>query len=191
MRFFILLSVTFFAGSIPFSYLVGKILFNLDIRDFGNDNNPGPANSFRANGLKLGVPSLVLDYLKGVMPLYLIITRNELHFFPFVVISIAPILGHIFTPFLKFKGGKGITTTFGVWSALTLWEVPTFLGGTFVIFALLKRIYGKKINDRMIVVISSALLVFFVAIRFADIRFTTIAILNAILLIFGQYRGTL
>jgi len=188
MRYTFLFLIAFIAGSIPFSYLIGKIFFKVDIRDFGKDANPGPANSFHAVGFALGFPSLLFDYLKGAVPLYFIIDKCKLPLFPFVLIALAPILGHMFTPFLDFKGGKGVTTTFGVWSALTLWEVPTLLGGIFVIFLFLRKVFKEKITDRMIVVTSMILLVIFVRVVYADIKLTIIAILNWILLVFGQYR---
>ncbi|MEF3244399.1 MAG: glycerol-3-phosphate acyltransferase [Caldisericaceae bacterium] len=188
MLYVFLFLITFFIGSIPFSYLLGKIFFKVDIRDFGKDRNPGPTNSFRAVGFKLGFPSLLFEYLKGVLPLSFIFSKYNLPFIPSVLIAIAPVLGHMFTPFLRFKGGKGVTTTFGIWSALTLWEVPTFLGGIFTLFVFLRKFYKEKITDKMIVVISTILLVVFVSIKYSDLRLTSVAVINSILLLFGQYR---
>ena len=110
---------------------------------------------------------------------------------PFALISIAPVLGHVFTPFLKFKGGKGIDTTVGIWSALTLWEVPVFLGGFFTIFLILKKIVKEKITDTLIVIVSMILLIVFVAFRYRSLHYILTAFLNASLLLLGQYREKL
>ena len=188
MLYPILVLINFVVGSIPFSLLLGKVFFRVDIRKFGEDHNPGPANAFKAEGLILGIPSLILDYLKGAVPLYFFISKFSLNPFIFVILSIAPILGHMFTPFLKFRGGKGITTTFGVWSALTLWKVPTFLGSIFLFFLIIKQFFKEKISDRLIIVTASVLLVVFVFFQFRDPKLTYVSILNSILLIFGQYK---
>lgn len=187
MEIVLLFFVAFLLGSIPFSYIFGK-LFKKDIRDYGEDRNPGPANSFRAGGPVIGIPSLIFDFLKGAVPVSLIINSFTLSPISFIFISIAPILGHMFTPFLKFRGGKGITTTFGIWSALSLWEVPTFIGSLFLIFLLLRKNLKVNITDKMIVITSAIILVVFVYFRYQDVRFFAIAMINSILLIFGQYR---
>jgi len=188
LKYAILFLTNFIIGSVPFPYLIGKIFFKTDIRTFGDDNNPGSVNAFKAKGLILGIPSLFLDYLKGAIPLYFFISKFNLNPFIFCILSNAPILGHMFTPFLKFRGGKGITTTFGVWSALTLWKVPTFLGSIFLFFVILKPFFKDKISDRLIVVTASVLLVVFVFFQFRDPRLTYVSILNSIILIFGQYK---
>jgi len=127
-----------------FSYWFGKIK-GKDIRQFG-DGNPGAVNAFKAVGWKIGIPAMLLDYLKGVLPLFFIIRNTTINDFRLIPIAIAPVLGHAFSPFLKFRGGKTITTTFGVWTALTLWEVPTILGLTFTFLK-----YGLKIkNDALV-----------------------------------------
>lgn len=183
-----LVMINFVVGSIPFSLLLGKLFFRIDIRNYGKDRNPGATNAFKAKGPILGIPSLILDYLKGAVPLYFFISKFSFNPFIFVILSIAPILGHMFTPFLKFRGGKGIATTFGVWSALTLWEVPTFLGGIFLIFVILKQFSKEKITDRLIVITASVLLVAFVFLKFRDSKLTYVSMLNSLLLIIGQYK---
>ncbi|PHJ14475.1 membrane protein, partial [Fervidobacterium sp. SC_NGM5_G05] len=60
------------------------------------------------------------------------------------VAALAGILGHAFSPFLKFKGGKAVATMFGAWSVLTKWEGPMLLGCVFTIFSIFNRIKGKK-----------------------------------------------
>ena len=61
----LILSFFFLIGSIPFSYIIGK-LAKIDIRNFG-DNNPGAKNAFLAGGIRLGLPAGILDFLKGAI----------------------------------------------------------------------------------------------------------------------------
>lgn len=106
----------FFSGSIPFSLLIGKLVARRDIRTVG-DGNPGGANALRAGGLKAGVPAIFLDIAKGFVPVYFA-QRHGLAGWDLVPVAIAPILGHAFSPFLKFRGGKALAATGGVWLAL-------------------------------------------------------------------------
>lgn len=114
----------FAAGSIPFSLIAAK-LAGKDIGAYG-EGNPGAANAFRAGGLKVGIPSLILDSFKGVIPVAMLVPRASYWQVP--IIAIAPVLGHAFSPFLKFRGGKAIATSFGIWTALTVWWAPSAMG---------------------------------------------------------------
>ncbi|MCX8095734.1 MAG: glycerol-3-phosphate acyltransferase [Caldisericia bacterium] len=124
--------VFFFYGSILFGYLLSKIFYKEDIRKYG-DGNPGTWNAFKVGGAKIGIPTLILDYSKGLIPSIItqkLYPQNSLYL---IILSIAPILGHAFSPFLKFKGGKTMASSFGLWTALTLWEGPTLMGITTLI----------------------------------------------------------
>lgn len=98
------------------------------MRQFG-DGNPGSANAFKAGGWACGIFALLLDYLKGCLPVLLANSYLSIDKVWIILIAIAPILGHAFSPFLGFKGGKAIATTFGVWTGLTLYKAPLVLGG--------------------------------------------------------------
>jgi glycerol-3-phosphate acyltransferase PlsY len=128
-------AISYLAGSVPFSLLLTKLL-GKDIRRFG-EGNPGVANAFRAGGMLIGIPALILDSFKGLIPV-LIFTEHTSSW-QTVVISIAPVLGHAFSPFLSFKGGKAITTSFGIWTGLTVWQAPTVMGLGAIIAATLLR----------------------------------------------------
>jgi acyl-phosphate glycerol 3-phosphate acyltransferase len=134
MRILYLFLVEFLAGSIMFSYIIGK-LFDKDIRQFG-DGNPGSFNLKRALGLKASLIGSVLDYSKGAFPLYYIIHHYELNSYQIAIIAVAPILGHMFSPMLKFKGGKAVSVSFGVWTALTDFVVALFYATMVVVFIL-------------------------------------------------------
>jgi len=123
----VLIIFGFLLGSIPFSILLGRLFRHTDIRTYG-DGNPGAANAFKAGGWKTGVPALLLDFLKGAVPVYLAGNHFQISGAWMIPIAIAPIAGHAYSPFLHFKGGKAITTTFGVWAGLTLYQAPLLLG---------------------------------------------------------------
>jgi glycerol-3-phosphate acyltransferase PlsY len=119
--------VGFWLGSIPFSVWLGKLALGKDIRGYG-DGNPGATNVFRAGGRKSGMLAVLLDILKGTIPVGISYLGLELRGGEVVLIAIAPVLGHAFSPFLKFQGGKAVAVTFGIWVGLTIWEAPTVLG---------------------------------------------------------------
>lgn len=117
----IMLTVTaFLSGSLMFSYWLGRIA-SKDIRREG-DGNPGAFNLWQAAGYRLGMLGIVLDFAKGYIPLLLMLQSGFIQGYEPVYVAPAFILGHVFSPFMKFKGGKAIAVTFGVWSALTRFE---------------------------------------------------------------------
>jgi glycerol-3-phosphate acyltransferase PlsY len=108
---------SYFLGSIPFGYLVGKVK-GYDLRKEGS-GNIGATNVFRVVGKKEGIFAFVLDFLKGFLPV--------MYFFDISVLAgilalIGAIIGHMTTPFLRFKGGKGVATGFG--GIVALMPVP-------------------------------------------------------------------
>jgi len=118
----------FWLGAIPFSLLVGRLVRGVDIRAYG-DGNPGSINAFKASGWQAGVVSLVLDFLKGCLPTLAAMRHLGGLNAWMLPIAIAPVLGHAYSPWLRFKGGKAIVTTFGIWTGLTLYQAPLLLGG--------------------------------------------------------------
>jgi acyl phosphate:glycerol-3-phosphate acyltransferase len=119
--------LAFVAGALPFSVWAGRLVLNQDIREFG-DHNPGAANAYRAGGLPLGATAVLLDFLKGALPVGLATHVTGIEDWALVPIALAPVLGHAFSPFLRFRGGKALAVTFGIWTGLTLWLAPTALG---------------------------------------------------------------
>lgn len=127
----------FLSGSIMYSYLIAKLL-GINLCLIG-DRNPGLTNLWRAKGIKFGIIGLLLDYFKGIFPLILFITNDIIHDELLIsIIAFFGILGHAFSPILRFKGGKAIATSFGAWTVLTKWEALTILGITFLLFTFLK-----------------------------------------------------
>jgi glycerol-3-phosphate acyltransferase PlsY len=104
-----------------FSYWLG-LMAKKNLKVVG-DGNPGALNLWKASGYKLGIAGILLDFLKGYLPLMLVIGSGYAQGFLIVALALAPIAGHAFSPFLKGRGGKAIAVSFGVWSALTGFEV--------------------------------------------------------------------
>lgn len=111
-----LIGLFYLIGAIPTAYLVGKITQGKDLRTLGS-GNVGATNAFRVLGKKAGFFVFLVDFLKGFLPVLTakVFYDHELYF---MFLAAAPILGHIFTPFLGFKGGKGVATGAGVLLAL-------------------------------------------------------------------------
>ncbi len=140
----ILLTVLeFFSGSLMFSYWLGLVK-KKDIRTIG-DGNPGAFNLMQTSGLKLGVLGVFLDFMKGYFPLVVFIGTGHIKGFQIIPLAIAPILGHIFSPFMKFNGGKGLAVTFGVWSALTKFQISFLLVFVVEILHIITTFYTNKI----------------------------------------------
>jgi glycerol-3-phosphate acyltransferase PlsY len=102
----------FTLGSMPFSVWLGRLFMHEDIRSYG-DHNPGAANVFRAGNPSLGMAAVLLDIGKGI-PFILLAKAHGLSLTAAVAIGVCAILGHAFSPFLRFHGGKGVAVTFGV-----------------------------------------------------------------------------
>lgn len=107
----VLLIISYLVGSIPFSLLIGKFAFDKDLRKFGS-GNLGSTNAFRILGKKAGIIILILDILKGAIPVLLghLFAPEYFHVFIF---GLAAALGHVFSIFIKFKGGKAVATSGG------------------------------------------------------------------------------
>ncbi len=121
-----LILLAYLIGSIPFGYIAGK-LNGLDLREHGS-NNIGATNAIRVLGKAWGIPVFILDFLKGLLPVLAVklSSTGELSSMPLtdtllmLGVLLAVVLGHTFTIFLHFKGGKGVATTAGGLFALSL-----------------------------------------------------------------------
>lgn len=109
--------LAFLSGSLMFSYWLG-LMAKHNLKDVG-DGNPGALNLWRAAGYTYGLTGIALDFLKGYVPVFWLVATGSAAGFGLVLPSAAAILGHAFSPFMGWKGGKAIAVTFGVWSALT------------------------------------------------------------------------
>jgi len=118
-------------GSVPFGYILCFLVTRRDIRDEGS-GNIGATNVLRTLGPAGGAATLVLDVLKGALPVW-----YGLHHFnnPYLVLAAASaaILGHMYSPFLKFRGGKGIATFLGAFAVFHPLAAGLFLAGFFTV----------------------------------------------------------
>jgi len=128
--------ISYLLGSIPTAYLAGKAIKGVDIRKFGS-GNVGATNALRVLGPGAGITVLIIDILKGLLSVVfvsdLVLSKTVLLDAGFIRVldGFCCILGHNWTVFLKFKGGKGVATTIGVLLGLAL-----RLAGLKVIFGL-------------------------------------------------------
>lgn len=102
----------FLCGSIPFGLLLVKLAGKGDVREHGS-GNIGATNVSRVGGKALGVVTLLLDILKGFLPVYLA-SKAGIGSTYLPLLALMAVLGHVFTPWLKFQGGKGVATALGV-----------------------------------------------------------------------------
>lgn len=117
--------LAYLIGSVPFGYIAGR-LNGIDLREHGS-KNIGATNAVRVLGKKWGIPVFICDFLKGFVPLWLmglhlggdpaLFSTAEMGWFLGVMAAL--VLGHTFTCFLHFKGGKGVATTAGCLFALS------------------------------------------------------------------------
>lgn len=129
----LLLTLSYLLGAVPTSYWVGRGAYGVDLRTVGS-GNLGATNTFRVLGWKAALPVMLFDMFKGWLPVW---------FFPTLLaeptlawtlaFGTAAIVGHVFSVWVRFRGGKGVATSAGVFLALAPWAV---LVGLVVFFGL-------------------------------------------------------
>ncbi len=119
--------IAFGIGSLPFGYWVGR-LRGVDVRQYGS-GNIGATNVFRVLGAKMAAVVLVLDAFKGWLPTFAVMQATH-HDAYALLVGAAAIVGHTFSPFMRFRGGKGIATGLGVLLAAT----PAVAGIAFLVW---------------------------------------------------------
>lgn len=124
-----LLALSYLVGSTPTSYWVGKGVHGLDLREHGS-GNLGATNALRVLGWKSALPVVVVDIVKGWVPAALFPGLAGVAFPWSFAFGLAAILGHMFSVWVGFKGGKGMATSAGVFLALA----PMAVGAGFAIW---------------------------------------------------------
>ncbi len=133
-------AVAFLLGSIPVGYLLVRNFHKQDIRSVGS-GNIGATNVLRAGGKGLGAATFVLDVLKGCSAVWLgawlgglllsMLPNRDL----LALAALCAVLGHMYTPWLGFKGGKGVATGFGVFLVAAPWAALAAIGVFAVVLA--------------------------------------------------------
>ncbi len=117
--------ISYLIGSIPVGYIMGRLIKGIDIRNFGS-GNIGATNVFRVVGKGPGITVLILDILKGFIPVFflgdILSTKNTVISQELlrIILGMSCISGHNWTIFLGFKGGKGMAAGLGVLLGLSI-----------------------------------------------------------------------
>jgi glycerol-3-phosphate acyltransferase PlsY len=138
LNYVIAIIVSYLLGSISFSYLAGKMLRGIDIRQHGS-GNAGATNTLRVLGKGPGITVFLLDIFKGVLAVWLGGWFAAGSLTLQILCGIAVIIGHNWPVFFNFKGGKGIATTIGV--MLTLSFLPVIIAGVIAIASIVVTRY--------------------------------------------------
>lgn len=146
--FAVLILGGFLLGSVLFSKWVSSVLCGVDICENSPDHNPGATNVFLSCGVSMGVLALVLDLLKGFLPVFAACRYGDVKNTLFALVMLAPVLGHAIGIYDHFHGGKCIATSFGVEIAL-LGEtgVAWVLAGLYILFSTLVKISPNRIRS--------------------------------------------
>ncbi len=150
MELILLLLLAYLLGSIPSALWVGKLFYNMDIREHGS-GNLGGTNTFRVLGKKAGLVVTILDVLKGTAAVLLSIVPffESASVNPLLLGSLA-VIGHMYPVFARFKGGKAVATSGGV---LLGYHWPVFLIVLVAFFIFLKMTKMVSLSSMLVAVI--------------------------------------
>jgi glycerol-3-phosphate acyltransferase PlsY len=171
---------SYFLGAIPFGYILCYLTDKKDIRQEGS-GNIGATNVLRTKGKTFGLITLVLDMLKGILP----ILYGLMHFdSPVLIIGggAAATLGHLYSVYLKFKGGKGVSTFFGMMAMFHFPSALVFAGVFLFTYFLTRYISASSI--------AGAAALFFV-ILFINVMEVSMIVFMVVLLIIIKHRSNI
>lgn len=118
----LLLAAAYLIGGFPTSYVVARALRGIDLREHGS-GNLGATNAYRVLGARAAIPIFLVDIFKGFFPVFVFPTVDAAAPAWAFAYGAAAILGHVFSPYVGFKGGKGVATGAGVFLALAPFAV--------------------------------------------------------------------
>jgi glycerol-3-phosphate acyltransferase PlsY len=131
------LVASYLLGAIPTSYLAGRLFRGIDLREHGS-KNLGATNVYRIMGWRYAIPVGIFDVAKGAVPVLIIGPAvSALGWFP-LVCGVMAVVGHVFSVFVGFKGGKGVATSAGV----VLGLAPMAVGICLLVWALIVWMSG-------------------------------------------------
>ena len=171
---------SYFLGAIPIGYILCYLTDKKDIRQEGS-GNIGATNVLRTKGKAFGFVTLILDMLKGILPILYGLTHFDS---PVLIIGggAAAILGHLYSVYLKFKGGKGVSTFLGMMAVFHFPSAMVF-GGIFLFTYFLTRYISASS-------IAGVAAVFFV-ILFTSVMEVSMIVFMVVLLIIIKHRGNI
>ncbi|TJX16146.1 glycerol-3-phosphate 1-O-acyltransferase PlsY [Tissierella creatinini] len=177
MEIFKIITLSYLLGCFSTAYLIGKIFKNIDIRGYGS-GNAGATNVMRVLGKKMGVLTFLLDFVKGIIAVLIGIKISGYN--GGLLAAIFVVLGHDYPVFLRFKGGKGISTTIGT---VALLNFPIAL--TSVIIGILTALISKYVSLGSIIFL---IMVPIISLIFSPTNSNNFIITYSILAIIGIYR---
>jgi glycerol-3-phosphate acyltransferase PlsY len=163
---FLYIVFAYLYGSIPFAYIIAKMVGGVNIYEVGS-NNPGAANVFRSIGKCAGILTLLADTVKGFIPVYFAVLIDNTFYYS-ITVAVAAITGHVFTVFFKFKGGKGVATGLGV--LLALMPLTSVVG--FSVFVLVFIFSGYVALGSICAAVSLPLISYFLGYTIEYVGFT-------------------
>jgi glycerol-3-phosphate acyltransferase PlsY len=113
---------SYIVGAIPASFIMGKIARGIDLREHGS-GNLGAANTFRVLGRRAAVPVLIFDIGKGFFAVWYVSGLMDGAIWFSLLAAVAVVIGHNYSVFVRFSGGKGVGTTAGAFLALAPYAV--------------------------------------------------------------------
>ena len=126
MRYLILIIISYLLGASPNAYIIARLVRDIDIRNYGS-GNVGATNVARILGFKYGIIVLLLDILKGFLAVYIAGIFFPQASLPLVLAGVMVIVGHSFSVFIEFTGGKGVATMVGVILGLYPFAILIFI----------------------------------------------------------------
>jgi len=137
LLFAVLALASYLLGSIPTSFLAARYGAGIDLRTVGSQNL-GATNLFRVLGWRYAIPVVILDAAKGAIPVLLFASIADSGPVEAMLLGVAAIIGHVFSVFVRFKGGKGVATSAGAVMGLA----PLAFLVTLVVFTITVRLSG-------------------------------------------------
>ena len=179
----LLMALSYILGSVPNALWIGKVFKGIDVREHGSKNT-GSTNAARVLGAKLGILTLILDISKGLVPTLIAIllkvdffeNLTKIENLDYVLVGICAILGHVFSIFMNFKGGKAVATTLGVFLVL----VPKAILFTAIVFFVVFAIFRYVSLSSILAAVSLPIFTYFL---YQQIIYVILGILIAILII--------
>ncbi len=155
--------IGYLSGSILYAYLLPRYLKHVDVTEKSGDGNPGAANAFLYAGIPMGILVLLMELLKGFVPVHLAMEKLPAADPMFGLVMAAPVLGHAFPLGRRRQGGKAIAVSFGV--LLGIWPVTApfwLLVGSYLTFSLIVVVtphFFRSIVTFVLLFVGTALLV--------------------------------
>jgi glycerol-3-phosphate acyltransferase PlsY len=171
-------------GSVPFGFVLAKYFLGVDLKAVGS-GNIGATNASRAGGIRFGATILLLDALKGFIGPF-VVQAMGLPDFWIAAAGLAAVIGHCYTPFLRFSGGKGVATGLGVIIAFEPW-----LGGVGVaVYAVVLAVFRTSAIGSLVATANCVAIAWMVP-SFSDRPGVRVALAVICVLIVWRHRSNL